>query len=208
MTTVAEIHQHLPKYLAASGTPELLQEIDEQFPFIHPTRMYTSVWDNEEMIFQGDGIRELLYIHLPSSDIGLWNCMVFSNTCDIDPGNKGIYPPAICYAPIIRLDKYCQALANTGKWTDEQLKSHADAIRSQKITTAFYLPQGGRLQTESLVLMDRLCHCDHNSVARNEIPTRRLFTLSPVGAYLFFFKLSVHLLRMTDNVVRSVGQCA
>ncbi len=202
MTTVAEIHKHLSEYLSASGTPELLQEIDEQFPDIHPTRMYTSVHVNEEVIFQGDGIRELLYVHLPLTDIRPWSCMVFSNTCDIDPHNKGIYPPSICYAPIIRLNKYCQALENTGKWTPEQLKSHAEAIRSQKMTTAFYLPRGNKLEAESLVLMDRLCHCDNNSVSRKEIPARRLFTLSNIGAYLFMFKLSVHLLRMTDSVLR------
>ncbi|MEI8183853.1 MAG: hypothetical protein WCG29_14240 [Desulfomonile sp.] len=202
MTTVAEIHKYLPHFLSASGTPELLQEIDNQFPFIHPTRMYTSVHDNEEIIFQGDGIKELLYVHFPKRKIGSWNCMVFSNSCDIDPLNKSVYSPSICYAPIIRLDKYCQALENTGKWTPEQLGSHADAIRRQKVSTAFYLPPGNKLEAESLELMDRLCHCDNNFVSRKEIPIRRLFTLSDIGAYLFMFKLSVHLLRMTDSVLR------
>ena len=202
MTTLEEIQNHLPKYLSSSGTTELLKEIDEQFPEIHPTRMYTSIHDSEKTIFQGDGIRDLLFVHLPSLKIEAFNCMVLSNTCDVDVKNKNIYPHAICYAPIIRLDKYCQALENTGKWTPDQLGSHADAIRRQKVSTAFYLPPGNKLEAESLELMDRLCHCDNNFVSRKEIPIRRLFTLSDIGAYLFMFKLSVHLLRMTDSVLR------
>ena len=205
MTTLAELQKHLPGYLSSSGTPELLREIDEQFPNIHPTRMYTSIYDDEEVVFQGDGIIELFYVHLPIREIGLWNCVIFSNTCDIDPANKGMYSPAICYAPIIRLDKYCQALLDTGKWTTQQVESHAEAIKTQKLTSAFYLPRGGKLETDFLVLMDRLCHCDNSSIPRKEIPDRRLFTLSDIGAYLFIFKLSVHFLRMTDRDIQLAG---
>lgn len=67
MTTLEEIQNHLSKYLSSSGTTELLKEIDEQFPKIHPTRMYTSIHDSEKTIFQGDGIRDLLLVHLPCS---------------------------------------------------------------------------------------------------------------------------------------------
>jgi len=49
MTTLEEIQNHLPKYLSSSGTTELLKEIDEQFPKIHPTRMYTSIHDSEPL---------------------------------------------------------------------------------------------------------------------------------------------------------------
>lgn len=205
MTRLEDIQRNLPQYLSRAETTELLRELDEQFPTIHPTRMYTTVHAAEEVIFQGDGIAGLIYIHLPHPDRAPYNCMVFSNTCDIDPLNKGIVPPAICYAPIMRLDKFRDALAATGLWKDEQIESRMGAIRSQKLTTAFYLPRGGNLQAESVVLMDRICHCDSNSISRKEVPARRLFTLSQIGAYLFFFKLSVHLLRMTDKVVRPIS---
>ncbi len=204
MTTFEDIQRNLPQYLSLAETTELLREIDEQFPAIHPTRMYTIVHAAEEVIFQGDGITDLLYVHLPNPDLAPYNCIVLSNTCDMDPLNKGIVRPAICYAPIIRLDKLCDALGATGLWKDEQIKSRMEAIRSQKLTTAFYLPRGGKLEAESVVLMDRICHCDSNSISRQEIPARRLFTLSQIGAYLFFFKLSVHLLRMTDKVARPI----
>jgi hypothetical protein len=204
MTTFEEIQKYLPKYLSMSETTELLKEIDEQFPEIHPTRVYTSIHDGEETIFQGDGIRNLLFVHLPSSHIQTFNCMVISNTCDIDLKNKNIYPHAICYAPIIRLDKYCQALLKSGKWTSEQIESHTATIKNQKLTTAFYLPRGSRLEADSMVLLDWLCHCDSKSVPRPEIPNRRIFTLSAIGAYLFMFKLSVHFLRMTDKVLRPI----
>ena len=89
-------------------------------------------------------------------------------------------PPTICYAPIIRLDRLRDALAETGQWKPEQIETRLEAIRKQRITTAFYLPRGGKLENESVVLMDRICHCDSNSVLRKEIPERRLFTLSQV----------------------------
>jgi hypothetical protein len=98
-----------------------------------------------------------------------------------------------------------RSVASTGLWKDEQINSRMEAIRSQKATSAFYLPHGGKLEADSIALMDRICHCDSNRISRNEIPARRLFTLSQIGSYLLFFKLSVHLLRMTDKVVRPVA---
>lgn len=203
-----DIRRNLPHYLSRAETTELLREIDEQFPNIHETRMYTTAHASEEVIFQGDGLRDLLYVYLPKPESAQYNCMVFSNTCDMDLENPSVVPPAICYAPIIRLDKLREALAATGRWKAEQIESRVEAIRKQKLTTAFYLPRGGQLEAESVVLMDRICHCDGNSISRKEVPGRRLFTLSQIGAYLFFFKLSVHLLRMTDKVHRPKGSLA
>ncbi|MEW6349011.1 MAG: hypothetical protein AB1646_08095 [Thermodesulfobacteriota bacterium] len=205
MTRFEDIQRYLPQYLSLAETRELLREIDEQFPAIHPTRMYTAVHAAEEVIFQGDGLSGLLYVHLPNPTCAPFNCMVYSNTCDIDPLNKGMVPPAICYAPIIRLDKLCDALAASRLWKDAQIRDRMEAIRSQKLTTAFYLPRGGSLEAESVVLRDRICHCDSDSISRKEVPGRRLFTLSQLGAYWFFFKLSVHFLRMTDKVVRPMN---
>jgi hypothetical protein len=208
MTNFEDIQRNLPEYLSRAETTELLREIGRQFPGIHPTRMYTSVHTAEEVIFQGDGILGLLYVHLPEPDSFPYNCMVFSNTCDMDPLNKRIVPPAICYAPIMRLDKLRDAFVATGLWKEEEAEVRMEVIRSQKLTTAFYLPRGGKLEAESVVIMDRICHCDSHSIPRKEVPVRRLFTLSQIGAYLFFFKLSVHLLRMTDKVLRSTGSFA
>lgn len=202
---VEHIQQHLPQYLSLAETTELLRQIDEQFPDIHPSRMYTAVHAEEKIIYQGDGIADLLYVYLPYKDRRPYNCMVFSNTCDMDLSNPTQPRPAICYAPIIRLDKFSDALAHRLNWTPEQIGSRLQAIRSQRITTVFYLPKGGLLGSESVVLMDRICHCASDSIRREEIPSRRLFTLSQIGAYLFFFKLSVHLLRMTDKVERSIS---
>jgi len=204
MTKLEEIQTYLPQHLSFAETTELLREINEQFPAIDATRMYTTIHAAEEVIFQGDGIADLLYVYIPSPNIAPYNCMVFSNTCDMDPRNEGIVVPAICYAPIMRLDKFRDALTAAGQ-TNQQIESRIESIRTQRVTTAFYLPRGGKLEAESVVLMDRICHCASQSIPRKEIPARRLFTLSQIGAYLFFFKLSVHLLRMTDKVARSVG---
>lgn len=99
MITFEEIRVHLPNYLSPAETAELLREIDRQLPDVHPTRMYTTGLATEKVIFQGDGIADLLYVGLPDRRIDPFNCMVLSNTCDIDPLNESMDPPAICYAP-------------------------------------------------------------------------------------------------------------
>jgi hypothetical protein len=206
MTSLEDIQKYLPEHLSLAETTEILREIDAQFPDVHPTRMYTTLHSAEKVIFQGDGLIGLLYVHFPDESNYPQNCMVLSNTCDVDPSNeKGILPPSICYAPILRLDKVRDMFLASGLWKKDQAESRLEAIRTQKMTATFYLPRGGNLEAESVVILDRICHCDSNSVPREEVPVRRLFTLSQIGAYLFYFKLSVHLLRMTDKVVRSIS---
>lgn len=107
--------------------------------------------------------------------------------------------------PHHKLDKLRYRLLSAG-CSEEQIGSRLEAIKRQKLTNLFYLPKGGKLQADSAVYMDRICHCRSDSISRESVPDRRLFTLSNVGAYLFFLKLSVHLLRMTDKVVRSTVQ--
>ncbi|MEW6115094.1 MAG: hypothetical protein AB1664_23395, partial [Thermodesulfobacteriota bacterium] len=163
----------------------------------------TSLLAHEKVIFQGDGLRDLLFVHLPDIVIAPFNCMVLSNTCDMDPENRRSFPASICYAPIISVEKYENALLQHTKRTPEQVQDRIMAIRVQKVTEIFYLPRGGQLEQESMVLLDRICHCDSGAIELSEIPAKRIFTLSDYGAYLFLFKLAVHLTRMTDKVSRS-----
>jgi hypothetical protein len=52
------------------------------------------------------------------------------------------------------------------------------------------------------VFFDRLLHVSQKYVDRKTVQTRRLFSLSDYGFYLFVFKLSIHLSRIREGVDR------
>ncbi len=65
-------------------------------------------------------------------------------------------------------------------------------IRKQYISHIFYLPKGGQLNNDSIIFFDRINNYPSDSIKGQELPKRRIFTLSDYGFYLFLFKLSVH----------------
>jgi len=206
MIPFEEVKRYLPQYLSSTAQQELFKELDH-FPDNIDQRIYTSQLFEEENIFQGDGIQNLLYINFPSTAIGEVPGMILSNTCDIDPSNKRLMPLRMVYTPILNLGKYEQSLikghVETGKKSIQSINSHMFDIRKQYISHIFYLPKGGRLQNDSIIFFDRLNNCPADSIEGQELSNRRIFTLSDYGFYLFIFKLSVHFTRIRDGVSRS-----
>ena len=207
MIPFEEVKKYLPQYLSSTAQQELFKELDH-FPDNIDQRIYTSQLTDEENIFQGDGIQNLLYINFPSTDIGEVPAMILSNTCDIDPSNKRLMPLRMVYTPIFNLGKYEQSLikshAETGTKSIQSINSHISDIRKQYISHIFYLPKGGRLQDDSIIFFDRLNNCPADSIESQELSNRKIFTLSDYGFYLFLFKLSVHFTRIRDGVSRSM----
>lgn len=204
MIPFEEIAKYLPRYLTATSEKELFAEL-KAFPENLDQRFYTTALHDEPALFQGDGLRDLLVINLPDPTIRATNCMIFSNTCDIDPQNKKPIPASLCYARIFRLKEYSEMLQRRRLKQGEALDNHLLALRRQMITQVFYLPSGGKLDAESFVFLDRICHCPSDSVPRDGVSQRRIFTLSNYGAYLFLLKLSIHFTRLTDQVDRSAA---
>jgi hypothetical protein len=206
MIPFEEVKKYLPQYLSSTAQQELFKDLS-QFPYNIDQRIYTSQLSDHENIFQGDGIQNLLYINLPSTDIGQVPGMILSNTCDIDPTNKRFMPLRMVYAPIFNLTKYEQTLikthVETGKKTIQSINSHISDIRKQYISHIFYLPKGGKLENDSIVFFDRLNNYPSDSIKGQKLPDQRIFTLSDYGFYLFLFKLSVHFTRIRDGVSRS-----
>lgn len=201
MISVDEVRKYLPKYLSPESEKSLLSDL-KNFPTNIDSRFYTRVLEGDANVFQGDGLSDLLVVALPDPKIGPANCIVISNTCDVDPSNRRAFPSSICYAPIFSLAKYAQMLERRQIKVGQALHDHILAVKRQEITQIFFLPAGSRLAEDSLVFLDRVCHCTSESVPREAVPTRRLFTLSNYGAWLFLFKLSVHFTRLTDGVDR------
>jgi hypothetical protein len=196
-----DISLFLPKYLSADSERELFAGIKD-FPENIDSRLYSCYLANEENIFQGDGINDLLVVNLPQEEIRPTPCMVLSNTCDIDPNNRRLFPSQIVYVPIFNLNKYKAHLLSKSSKSKQQINDHMQSIKRQEITQIFYLPPISDCLEESIVFFDRICNCSSSYINRSKLSKQRIFTLSDYGAYLFLLKISIHFTRIQDSVER------
>jgi len=200
-----EIRKFLPTFLSHGSDTAFLDEIrhflqSESRPF------YTQALREAPFIFQGDGLEGLLIINLPDTTTELGAGMVLSNSCDINPENERLFSASLCYAPIFSLPAYLDALRK--EFAEDRVVSHERELRRQSITQIFFLPQGGKLENDAIVFLDRVISISNDTVDRSNLPDRRLFTLSDFGAWLFALKLSIHLCRIRDKVDRIAGVVA
>jgi hypothetical protein len=196
-----EIKIYLPKFLSAESDRELFKGLKD-FPDNIDERLYTTYLQDNKIIYQGDGLKNLLVVNLPKSEIKPVPGIILSTTCDIDLQNERNFPSQIVYAPIFSLEKYRQALLNNSKKSIEQITDHINAIKKQQITQIFYLPKFDGKIEESIVFLDRVNNMPNTLIERDKITSNRIFTLSDFGAYLFLLKLSIHFTRVQDKVER------
>ncbi len=202
MISFDDIKIYLPQYLTEESQKKLFSAL-EQFPDNMDNRLYETVNKNTETIFQGDGIKDMLFINLPDTNVGKADVMILSNTCDIDINNVRLLAPNIIYAPILKLHKVIAMLEENGFEKDRIIGYHKSIVE-QKITQIFYLPRGGLLEDDSIAMLDKLCSCDSEFINRGSLKDIRLFTLSQYGFYLFLVKLSIHLTRVREGVDRAL----
>lgn len=196
-----ELKIYLPKFLSSDSERELFKGLKD-FPDNIDERFYTNYLKDSKIIYQGDGVRDLLIVNLPQNVIKPAPSIILSNTCDIDIQNKRVFPSQVVYAPIFNLEKYKKALLSKSEKSKEQINDHIISIRKQEITQVFYLPKYDGVIEESIVFLDRLNNMPNKIIERDKIETKRLFTLSDYGAYLFVLKLSIHFTRIQDKVER------
>lgn len=192
---------YLPKFLSSQSESELYSGLKD-FPDNIDSRLYTNHLLDTEIVYQGDGIKDMLVINFPEEKIGKVPSIVISNTCDISETNSRLFESRILYAPIFSFAKYEKALSEESSKSTEQLSSHLDSIRKQKITQIFYLPKNGTQIEESIVFLDRVNNTSIKSINTKDLTNIRLFSLSDYGAYLFLLKLSIHFTRIQDKVER------
>ena len=203
MTLDDEIRIYLPKYLSADNYDTLIKEL-EDFPDNIDQRMYTSIAD-EGLLCQGDVIKDMPYAEIDHLEIGVKNkdCIVLSNTCDIDPNNKRFFNSRIMYAPLIELGKYKKVLLNHGV-SEQQINGHINSIKEQRVSQILYLPKSQSFD-ESIVFLDKVINIDNRYIDRVTLNDRRLVSLSDYGFYMLLFKISVHFSRLQENVVRGAN---
>ncbi len=204
MTLDDEIKIYLPKYLSADNYDTLIKELKD-FPNNIDNRMYTSIAD-ENLLCQGDIIKDLPYAEIEQIDKGVINkdCIVLSNTCDINLDNKRLFKSRMIYAPLIELAKYRQVLLNHGEANEQQINDHIRGIKEQRISQILYLPKSRNIN-ESIVFLDRVLNIDSRMIDRKTLNQKRLVSLSDYGFYLLLFKISVHFCRLQEHVERGVN---
>lgn len=107
------------------------------------------------------------------------------------------------YCPFIKFDKYADLVRESGVYaSDEAVNTYLENIRSQRITSLFYLPSNGIIE-DSIVRLDQINNCSLDVTREMDIPGDRLFSLSFYGHYVFLVKLTVHLSRLREGAVRS-----
>jgi len=201
MIDLEEIKLYLPKYLSTVSEQNLFDNLKD-FPENIDTRMYSTLLLDDQIIYQGDGLEGLLIINLPDSRIGKEKAMVLSNTCDIDINNVRFFSSSICYAPIFNLQKYINKLKARKAASAENISQFVQSLKKQRISQIFYLPGGGKLDSDSFIFFDKINSCDNSVIERKELSTKRLFSLSNYGLYLFLFKLSIHFSRIREGIDR------
>lgn len=206
MISIEEVEKYLPQYLSESATASLFSEL-KQFPENIDKRIYTDKLKNDPSIYQGDGLRDLLYVNLPELKANPVLGMIFSNTCDISEENKRLFDSRLAFAPIFNLEKYRKALirkyVDSGKKKITSIESHIADIKKQNISQIFYLPKCGGLENDSFVFLDRINNLPASYFDSTKIKDNRAFSLSDYGFYIFLFKLSVHFTRVRENVQRN-----
>jgi len=205
MIDFEDIKKYLPQYLSDYANANLFSEL-ETFPENIDGRLYTSFLKNNPIVYQCDGISGLIHYELPDSRISEVNGVILSNTCDISQQNDRYLPSKLVHAPIINLQKYHKMLrqkfVGTGQKSEDVINHHIQTIKKQYVSHIFFLPKGEGLVEDSIIFFDRLSSLPSNYVKEDTIISRRLFTLSDFGFYLFLFKLSIHYTRVRENVSR------
>ena len=151
-------------------------------------------------MLQGDGWSSIEIVRFEDGQRAKIRGILLSNSCDIDPTNRRDFPPRIIFAPLVNLAAYERQLKT--QMSANVVEDKIDAIRSQTVSSIFYLPAGGNLHSEHIAILDDL-HTIPLSTFEVEAGREKLFTLGQMGFYLFLMKLSIHFCRFQESIVRS-----
>lgn len=190
-----DIRRYLPKYLSPRDSSELFAQL-ASFPKTRsPFYLQNAALPEEPL--QGDGWRGFVAIDFRTAERKELSGVVISNSCDIDPANRRDRAVNILFSPLIELSRYVTLLRQIK--TEAQITNALTAIRDQKVTSIFHLPEGA-WGPEGIVLLDTIhAHPLDDFLARDRT---RLFRLSMYAFYIFVMKLSIHFMRMQEDVRR------
>ena len=194
--TTESIKEQIPYYLTQKAKDNLAKALDS---FPRQIDYYIDQFENQ--ILQGDGWTSITVFSFETGERRMVKAMLLSNSCDVAPDNKRIFPTKLTFAPIIKLNRYRELLNKAGL-DEKQVLEKVAAIKEQKVTALFYLPKGAGLDEEYIALLDDL-HTVPYQAFSIQSEKQKVFTLGQVGFYLFLLKLSVHFCRFHEEIHRS-----
>ena len=183
------IQKYLPQYLSNDAKEALKNSLDN-----FPNNL-------ENMIMTEDVFNEYKSKLLQSDIVECKNIydgrnakvMIISNSCDNSSENERNFPICVSFVVILSLEKIKRTFKENGK--DEQsINSQIDAIKKQRVTNMFYLPD------DTVALLDRTMHLDYSKFS--EAMINKIASLSNYGFYAFLFKLSYHFTRLREGTQR------
>ncbi len=196
--TAEDIKEHIPYYLTQADKDGLIKALKD-----FPDKMNYYTTKHQDELLQGDGWNSLDIINLETTERKSIKGIILSNSCDISPENPRDIPARIVFAPIIPLSLYKDLLSQKDIKA-EKISSKISSIKQQKITSLFYLPKGGCLNSDYIAVLDDL-HTIPAHYFYKKTDRKKEFTLSQAGFYLFLLKLSIHFCRFHENVFRGYG---
>lgn len=199
MTSFEDIKKYLPQYLSDSDAKQLFSALKD-FPNNIDERFYNSYNLDDNILYQGDCLKDIPAFYLPDTRSKLSQSMAISNTCDMDLNNKRLWNTRILFSQIILLEKLEKALYQ--KFSKDRISNYISSLKKQQITNAFYLPKSKNLD-EAIVFFDYTNSFDINFVDRESLKEKRLVSLSNYGFYILLLKLSIHFTRIQEKVQRN-----
>lgn len=190
--------ENLSKFLPYYLTEERKKGLLEALRNVPNRRYYGKIPDPEPL--QGDGWSGLRIRRFEDGAADNIKGVVLTNSCDLAAGNERLMPVRLNFAPLVSLDRYLGLLRANGI-AAARVEQHAQDVRAQLISDLFYLPADVAIGGEHIALLHDI-HTIPISKFSPDGSTKRIFSLSYVGFYLFIFKLSVHFCRMHEAIDR------
>ncbi|WP_314206323.1 hypothetical protein [Capnocytophaga bilenii] len=199
MTSFEDIKKYLPQYLSDRDAKQLFSALKD-FPNNIDERFYSNYSLDDNILYQGDCLKDIPAFNLPDTRTKLSQSMAISNTCDMDLSNKRLWNTRILFSQIILLEKLEKGLCQ--RFPKDRVTNYINSLKKQQITNAFYLPKSKNLD-EAVAFFDYTNSFDINYIDRESLKERRLVSLSNYGFYILLLKLSIHFTRVQEKVERN-----
>lgn len=209
MSSAEDLSRVFPTYLTDATRKSLEAELkcflSSNSYFQDPFTSYKN-----DFFLQGDVLRKVPF---PNWDKGSFvtfndsNCIILSNTCDIDPNNTRMTPLDCVLAPVLSVEKYQNILRKLG-YSEDRIKSFHNNLISYKISNLFYLPMDEKFSYSKsskgyFASLDKAFSLPRSVLDLNQ----HTKSLNQFSSYLFTFQISVNFCRFHDKVDRDANLC-
>lgn len=209
MSSPEDLSKALPTYLTDATRKSLEDELKVFLDSPSIVRDPFSPYKND-FFLQGDLLRKVPFPTWKEGNFSTFNdsnCIILSNTCDIDTNNIRMNQVECVLAPILSVDKFMNALRSR-QYSEEKIKNFYTSLKDYKISNLFYLPMDEnfkfcRSSKGYFVSLDKAFYLPRNILNLNQHEK----SLNQFSSYLFTFQISVNFCRFHDKVDRDANVC-